>query len=107
MASRSTASSSIIAHWIPKLSGWVGLLFLGLPTTINAQESLPQVSTVEIVGSPRVIEDQVTVRIRVTDDRSRPVMGLQENNFSLVVDEQEQSFQRCKVLKNRLLLQPG
>ncbi|MDB9540884.1 vWA domain-containing protein [Anabaenopsis arnoldii] len=47
----------------------------------------------EIVGNPQVNDDRVTVRVQVTNaENRRPIIGLQENNFKLVVDNKEFKF---------------
>lgn len=51
-----------------------------------------QVKTAEIVGKPTVEEDRVTVRIKVKDANDKPVMGLQETNFNLIVDNKPLEF---------------
>jgi len=51
-----------------------------------------QVKTAEIVGKPTVEEDRVTVRIKVKDANDKPVMGLQDTNFSLIVDGKPLEF---------------
>jgi len=51
-----------------------------------------QVKTAEIVGKPTVEEDRVTVRIKVKDANDKPVMGLQDTNFSLIVDRKPLEF---------------
>jgi hypothetical protein len=45
-----------------------------------------EVSKVEITGSPTVQEDKVTVRVKVSDPTDRPLVGLEESNFGLIVD---------------------
>jgi hypothetical protein len=44
------------------------------------------VSKSEIIGSPIVQEDKVTLRVKVSDPRDRPLVGLDETNFGLLVD---------------------
>ncbi len=51
-----------------------------------------QVKTAEIVGKPTLEEDRVTVRIKVKDANDKPVMGLQDTNFSLIVDHKPLEF---------------
>jgi len=43
-------------------------------------------SKAEITGTPTVQENKVTVRVKVTDSSDRPLVGLEDSNFSLVVD---------------------
>ena len=45
-----------------------------------------EVSKSEITGSPTVKEDKVTVRVKVSDPSDRPLVGLEESNFGLIVD---------------------
>ena len=42
--------------------------------------------TAEIVGRPRVTEDRVAVRVKVTEDGEQPAMLLQEEDFQAIVD---------------------
>ncbi len=51
-----------------------------------------QVKEAEIVGNPTVNEDRVTVRIKVEKEDGKPVIGLLDNNFSLLVDGKEVEF---------------
>ena len=51
-----------------------------------------QAKTAEIVGKPTVYKDRVTVRIKVKDANDKPVMGLQDTNFSLIVDRKPLKF---------------
>lgn len=51
-----------------------------------------QAKTAEIVGKPTLEEDRVTVRIKVKDANDKPVMGLQDTNFSLIVDRKPLEF---------------
>ncbi|MFM5981984.1 MAG: VWA domain-containing protein [Sphaerospermopsis kisseleviana] len=46
----------------------------------------------EIVGSPTIKNDKVTVRIKVKDKNDKPVMGLQDTNFKLTVDNRTVQF---------------
>ena len=46
----------------------------------------------EIVGNPKVSDDQITVRIKVKDEEERPIMGLQDTDFKLIVDNKEVTF---------------
>ena len=45
-----------------------------------------EVSKAEISGAPVVQEDKVTVRVKVFDPTGRPLVGLEESNFGLIVD---------------------
>jgi VWFA-related protein len=78
--------SIITASLIPKVS--LSLLFL---TTfihpILAQEKNPK--KVEIVRTPTVNDDEVKVRIKVTGEGDRPVMGLSHKDFKLQVEGEE------------------
>jgi hypothetical protein len=47
---------------------------------------MAEVSKAEITGSPTVQEDKVTVRVKVSDPSDRPLVGLEETNFGLIVD---------------------
>ncbi|MGC9503155.1 MAG: vWA domain-containing protein [Baaleninema sp.] len=42
--------------------------------------------TTEIVGRPQVNEDEIILRVRVTEDGERPAMWLEEEDFQVVVD---------------------
>lgn len=55
-----------------------------------AQLSQQSIERVEIIGAPRVADDRVTLRIRVEDGVARPVMGLQQEDFSLRVNDELQ-----------------
>ncbi len=50
-------------------------------------------SAVEIVSSPKVEEDEVTVRISVTDGQNRPVVDLLDTDFQLIVDDLDLQFE--------------
>jgi hypothetical protein len=79
--------STIIASLTHKLSLSV------LVVASLAAPSWGQQNQAEIVGNPQVNDDQVTIRVRVTNAQNRrPIMGLQENNFKLSVDQQEVKF---------------
>lgn len=45
-----------------------------------------EVSKSEIIGTPIVQEDKVTVRVKVSDPSDRPLVGLEDTNFGLLVD---------------------
>lgn len=47
---------------------------------------MAEVSKAEITGSPLVQENKVTVRVKVSDPSDRPLVGLEETNFGLIVD---------------------
>ncbi|MDT9176069.1 MAG: VWA domain-containing protein [Limnospira sp. PMC 1291.21] len=44
--------------------------------------------TAEIVGRPRINNDNVTLRLQVRDGRGRPVMQLQESDFQVITDDE-------------------
>ncbi|WP_346294240.1 vWA domain-containing protein [Sphaerothrix gracilis] len=50
-------------------------------------------SAVEIVSSPKTEDDEVTVRISVTDDQNRPVVDLLDTDFQLIVDDSDLQFE--------------
>lgn len=81
-----TDSFTTIASLTPKLS-LSALLALSL-----SNPAWSQVKTAAIVGKPTVDEDLVTVRIKVKDGNDRPVMGLQDTNFELIVDNKPLEF---------------
>lgn len=54
--------------------------------------SLAQVKNAEIIGTPAVNEDQVTIRIKIKGKEDKPVMGLLDTNFRLMVDDKEVKF---------------
>lgn len=86
MNRNSTDLFTTIASSIHKLSLSALLAFsLGIPAWSQAK-------TAEIVGKPTVEEDRVTVRIKVKDANDKPVMGLQDTNFSLIVDRKPLEF---------------
>ncbi|MEO0770010.1 MAG: VWA domain-containing protein [Cyanobacteria bacterium J06649_4] len=60
--------------------------YLGAPAIANVP------SNIEISGTPTVEDDEVTVRISVTDEENRPVVGLQDDDFQLTVDNQPFEF---------------
>ncbi|WP_242048528.1 MULTISPECIES: VWA domain-containing protein [Nostocaceae] len=78
--------STTIASLTHKLS--LSLLLLAS----LASPSFGQVKVTEIVGNPKVKDDQVTVRIKVKTQEDRPVMGLQDTDFKLIVDSKEVLF---------------
>lgn len=82
----SSVLSIITASLIPKVS----LTFFFLTTFINpilAQEKNPK--KVDIVRTPIVNDDQVELRIKVTGEGDRPVMGLSYKDFKLQVEGQD------------------
>ncbi len=83
---KSIALSTTIASWIRKLS------FSLIVTGVWLSPSLAETKKVEIVGSPTVYEDRVTVRIKVKGAEDKPLMGLTETDFSLFVDDEEVQF---------------
>jgi hypothetical protein len=85
MANLSTALSTTIASWIPRLSLAAGLVLLSL------RPSLAQ--TVEIVRPlQQNDEGQITLRLRVEDANNRPVIDLNPDNFALTIDETPLEF---------------
>lgn len=83
--------SIITAFLIPKVS--LSLLFLMiLINPILAQEK--NTKQVNIVRTPTVNDDDVTVRIKVTGEGDRPVMGLEYKDFKIEVEEKEIKFDR-------------
>lgn len=80
MSKNSSDLSTTIASWTRRLSLSV------LLTSCLCSPSWGQVKTAEIVGNPSVNDDKVTIRIKVTGNDDRPVMGLQKTDFSLAVD---------------------
>jgi len=78
--------STTIAFWIRKLSVPIFLIgYLGTANQVQAQVA-------EIVQNPSVNEDRVTLRIKVTGSDSKPLMGLDETDFRLNVDNQLLEF---------------
>ncbi|WP_235081882.1 vWA domain-containing protein [Anabaena sp. 90] len=57
-----------------------------------ASPSFGQAKVAEIVGNPKVTDDQINVRIKVKSKEDRPVMGLQDTDFKLKVDNKEVTF---------------
>lgn len=80
-------SSTTIASLIRKLSFFGSLLSC---FTVLSGPGFAQ--TVEIVNAPIVNEDQVTVRLKVSSSEGIPVMGLAEDAFELLVDDQPMRF---------------
>ena len=86
MNHESIALSTIIASLTRKLSLSVLLLgFFNSPSWGQAKQA-------EIVGKPLVNEDRVTIRIKVKGEQDKPVMGLFDTDFRLLVDQQEVDF---------------
>jgi von Willebrand factor type A domain len=79
-------SSTIIDFLTPKLS--LSMLMLAA----FASPSFGQAKVAEIVGNPTVNDDRVTIRIKVKSAEERPIMGLQDTDFKLLVDKKEISF---------------
>lgn len=86
MSKNSSDLSTTIASWTRRLS--LSVLLVGC----LCRPGLSQVKTAEIVGSPTVNDDRVTARIKVTGDDQKPVMGLQDTDFSLSVDGKPVKF---------------
>lgn len=82
MPKSSTAWFTTIASWIPRLS-FLSLWAVGLSLPVSAQ-----VQEVEIVGTPQVYRDRVTLRARTKGAGDRPILGLQPSDFSVIVDGQ-------------------
>ncbi|QSV74061.1 MAG: VWA domain-containing protein [Aphanizomenon flos-aquae KM1D3_PB] len=80
------ALSTITASWTHKLSLSCLLLICWI------LPSLANVKTSEIVGSPTVKDEKVTIRIKVNNQEDRPLMGLEDTNFKLTVDNKETKF---------------
>ncbi|WP_260447000.1 vWA domain-containing protein [Nostoc sp. 2RC] len=79
-------SSTIIDFLTHKLS--LSMLMLAA----FASPSFGQANVAEIVDKPTVNDDRVTIRIKVKSAEERPVMGLQDTDFKLLVDKKEVSF---------------
>ncbi|BAQ62261.1 hypothetical protein GM3708_2667 [Geminocystis sp. NIES-3708] len=78
--------SIITAFSIPKVS-LILLFSISLITPSLAQEKNPK--KVDIVRTPTINNDNVTVRIKVTGEDDRPVMGLSYKDFKLQVEGQD------------------
>jgi Mg-chelatase subunit ChlD len=68
---------------------------LSLSILIVASLTLPsfgQAKVAEIVGNPKVDKNRISIRIGVETEDDRPVMGLQDTDFKLIVDNQEVTF---------------
>jgi hypothetical protein len=83
MIKNSTALFSTTVFWIRNLSYSVLLVALtNLPVWSN---------TVELRGKPQLEseKEQITLKIRVLNDKQKPIPDLYENNFKVVVDDNE------------------
>ncbi|WP_323209108.1 vWA domain-containing protein [Nodularia spumigena] len=78
--------STIIASLTHKLS--LSLLVVAS----LASPSWAKENVAEIVNNPTVNDDRVTIRIKVKNEAERPVMGLQDTDFKLLVDQKEVRF---------------
>lgn len=86
MRKKSIDLFTTIASWTRRLSiSTLMLVCFGSP-------SLAQVENAEIIGNPIVKEDRVTVRIKVKGKEDKPVMGLFDTDFRLLVDNKEVKF---------------
>ncbi|MBE9170678.1 VWA domain-containing protein [Pleurocapsales cyanobacterium LEGE 06147] len=83
MKKKSIGLSTIIASSIRKLS--LSLLMLGC----LSNPSWGQTNKAEIVGNPTVNEDEVTIRVKVTREDGRPIVTLQDTDFSIKVNGEE------------------
>jgi von Willebrand factor type A domain len=78
--------STTIASWILKLSLPCLAILAGDLRVLAAS------GTVEIVGTPVVSNDQVTIRVKVKAEDGKPVLDLRNDNFQLHVDGQPVKF---------------
>ncbi len=95
---RNCSDSSItIASWIRRLS-----LSLLLVSSFIGPSWNQEVKTAEIIGTPRVDKDRgrVTVRVKVKDANNRPVVGLEEQDFTLKIcqSQGESNNNACQTL---------
>lgn len=95
---RNCSDSSItIASWIRRLS-----LSLLLVSSFIGPSWSQEVQTAEIIGRPRVDKDRgwVTLRVKVQDANNRPVVGLQEQDFTLKIcqPQSEENSDACQIL---------
>lgn len=90
MSRKSTDLSTTIVSWTRRLS------LSALMVSCLSSPSWGQAQKAEIVGSPIVNEDRVTVRIKVTGEDERPVMDLTDTNFQTIVDDREVKFEDWK-----------
>ena len=89
----SSGSSTTIVSWTRKLS--LSILLFGCvcsPSWGQSKATESQPISVEIVGSPLVNNDQVKIRIKVKDADEKPVIELKHENFQLLVDKKQVSF---------------
>lgn len=84
MKNNSTGLFTIIDFWTRRLSLSL-LLVASLGTASWGQET-------KIVSNPTIKDNRVTVRVKVTDKDSRPVMGLEDTDFKLTVDGKPLEF---------------
>jgi von Willebrand factor type A domain len=84
MLKHSSVSSTTIVSSIRRLS----LVAL----TIGCLGGTAQAQTAAITSKPTIEEDRVTVRVKVTNDKGKPVMELQPEDFKLTVDSQPVAF---------------
>lgn len=80
---KSTALSTTIASSTRRLS--LSLIMAGC----FLSPCLAQARKVEIVGTPTVNDERVTVRIKVKGEEDKPVMGLADTDFSLFVGKSQ------------------
>ncbi len=80
--------STTIASWTHRLSLSV------LLTGCLCSPSWGQAKTAEIVGSPTVNDERVTVRIKVKATDDKPAMGLEDTDFNLLVDNKPVKFRK-------------
>lgn len=71
-----------IASWIPRLSV-CSLWAVALALPVSAQ-----VKEVEIVGTPQVYGDRVMLRVQTKGEGDRPIVNLESDDFSVIVDGQ-------------------
>jgi von Willebrand factor type A domain len=81
-----TDLSTTIAFSIRRLS--LSVLIVGS----LAYPSWGQTKQAEIVGNPTVNDDRVTIRVKVKNEQDRPVMGLVDTDFKLIVDDRPIEF---------------
>lgn len=66
-------------------------MITGLISPIIAQTN-SATKLAEIVGNPQVNDDKITVRMKIKNKDERPIMGLQDTDFKLFVNDKELSF---------------
>ena len=91
---KSIALSTTIASWTRKLS------FSFLITGLWFSPGFAETKKVEIVGSPEIYEDRVTVRIKVYGAEDKPLTGLKETDFSLFVEDKKNGKQEVQFRSN-------